>query len=75
MTTLVTVTFMVEQDGDHWQVHEDTQTHGNTWAEVYRGMVAIRDEINRQIDEKKNCPYNPLNVRQNGEPNFEDNNG
>lgn len=47
MKTLLTVTFAVEVEGDDYHIHEDTQTHGNTWGEVYRGMLMIRDELNR----------------------------
>lgn len=53
---LVTITISIDRDGS---VFDDTQTHGNSFAEVYRGMVAIRAEIDRQIAERRACPFNP----------------
>ena len=72
MKTLVTMTMSVEVDGDDYHVHDSTQTHGNSWADVYRGMVMLRDELNRQLDSRRDCPFNPKSVREHGEPKFED---
>lgn len=66
---VLTVTMTVCRNGD---IHEDTQTHGNTFADVYKGFVGIRDEIDRQINERRNCPFNPKTVRTDGEPVFAD---
>lgn len=72
MRTLVTMTMYVEVDGDDYHVHDDTQTHGNDWADVYKGIVMLRDELNRQLTDKKLCPFNPMNVRRDGEPKFDE---
>ena len=70
------MTIGVEVDGDDYHVFDDTQIpNGITWAEAYKGMVMLRDELQRQINERKNCPFNPLNVRRDGEPTFEETNG
>lgn len=53
---LVTITLRVDRNGD---IHEDTQTHGNPWSDVYRGFIAIRAEIDRQIGARRQCPFNP----------------
>lgn len=53
---LVTITMSVDADGN---IYDDTQTHGNTFAQVYRGFIAIQEEIARQVAERKFCPYNP----------------
>lgn len=66
------MTISVAVDGDDFHVSDSTQTHGNSWADVYRGMTMLRDELNRQIGDAKLCPYNPKNVRANGEPDFKD---
>jgi len=72
MKTLITMTLSVAVDGDDYHVSDSTQTHGNTFAEVYRGMTMIRDEVQRQIDDRRMCPFNPANVRLNGELAFEE---
>lgn len=54
---LITLTISIDRDGN---VRHDTQTHGNTFAEAYRGFVGIKGEIDRQINERRNCPYNPI---------------
>lgn len=40
-------------------VINDTLTYDNSFADVYRGLVAVKNEIERQIRERGNCPYNP----------------
>lgn len=72
MKTLVTMTLSVAVDGDDFHVSDSTQTHGNSWGEVYRGMMMIRDEVQRQIASGKQCPFNPANVKKNGLPQFMD---
>jgi hypothetical protein len=67
---LITMELCAEQDGEHFSVHDSTQTHGNSWADVYRGMVMLRDELNRQIEERRLCPFNPRRVRVDGPPIF-----
>lgn len=53
---LVTYTISIARNGD---VTNDVQSHGNTFAEVYRGFVAIKAEVDRQIEERRECPFNP----------------
>ena len=53
---LVTITLSIDRNGD---VYDDTQTHGNSFADVYRGFIAIKAEVDRQIGERRNCPFNP----------------
>lgn len=66
---LLTITLSVDEDGN---VYDDTQTHGNTFAEVYKGFTLVREEIQRQIDDRRKCPFNPINVRKDGAPKFGD---
>lgn len=70
MKTLITMTMSVAVDGDDFHVSDSTQTHGNAWADVYRGMVMLREELDRQIESRRLCPFNPKRVRQEGEPIF-----
>lgn len=53
---LVTMTLSVDEDGN---IYDDTQTHGNSFSEVYRGFLLLRDEIDRQIADRRKCPFNP----------------
>lgn len=53
---IVTYTISIDKDGN---VYNDTQTHGNSFADVYRAFVAIKAEVDRQIAERRVCPYNP----------------
>jgi hypothetical protein len=64
---VVTFTISVDADGNVWN---DTQTHGHTFAEVYRAFHMIQKEVARQIAERRNCPFNPLHGV---EPTFNDN--
>lgn len=52
------VTFNVEVDREG-NIANDTQTHGNSFAEVYAAFPLILAEVQRQIDERRNCPFNP----------------
>lgn len=62
---IITYTISIARNGD---VTNDTQCYNSTFAETYRAFYAIRDEVNRQIDERRNCPYNP---KQGKVPEFE----
>lgn len=70
MKKLVTMTITAAVDGDNFHMIDSTETHGNSWADVYRGMIMIKEEVERQIADGKKCPFNPKNVRLNGEPDF-----
>lgn len=59
MRRLLTMTMGVAVDGEDFHVFDDTQTHESSWADVYKGMVMLRDELNRQLAEGRKCPYNP----------------
>lgn len=54
--------FLVEyliKIGRNGDVTNDVVTHGNSFAEVYRGFLLIREEVERQIRERRACPFNP----------------
>lgn len=53
---LVTMELSVDEGGNIWQ---DTQTHGNSFAEVYRGTVLLKKELERVIAERRACPHFP----------------
>jgi hypothetical protein len=53
---IVTYTISIDKDGN---VYNDTQTHGSSFADVYRAFIAIKAEVDRQLDERRNCPCNP----------------
>jgi hypothetical protein len=57
---VVTYTISIDRDGN---IYNDTQTHGSSFAEVYRAFQAIKTEVDRQIAERRNCPFNPINER------------
>ncbi len=63
---IVTFTVSVDEAGNIWN---DTQTHGRSFAEVYQAFHAIKREVDRQIAERRNCPYNPMHSV---EPTFND---
>jgi len=52
------MTISVKRDGN---VSSDIQTHDNSYSDVAIGLAAIRDEINRVFQERKQCPYYPRN--------------
>lgn len=53
---LITMEISIDRDGN---VYQDTQTHGNSWADVYRGTWAIKRELDRLVDEQRQCPFHP----------------
>ena len=53
---LITMTIAIGRNGD---VYQDTQTHGNSWGEVYRGTHGIKEEIHRLIADQRSCPLHP----------------
>lgn len=53
---IVTYTISIARNGD---VTNDVQHYGNSFAEVYRGFVAIKAEVDRQIAKRRVCPFNP----------------
>lgn len=67
-TMIVTYTISIDDNGN---IYNDVQTHGNTFAKVYKAFLTIKDEVLRQIKERGNCPFNPKLIRENGEPEFE----
>lgn len=64
---IVTYTITIARNGD---ITNDTQTHGNSFSEVYKAFIAIQSEVTRQIDERRRCPFNPKYGR--GEAAFND---
>ncbi len=63
---VLTFTVTIDDQGNVWN---DTQTHGRTFSEVYRAFHAVKAEVDRQIQERRNCPYNPLHG---ADPVFDD---
>jgi hypothetical protein len=53
---LVTMTITVHRDG---KVESDVQTHNNSYSEVAIGLAAVRKEIVRVFEERRQCPYYP----------------
>jgi hypothetical protein len=53
---LVEYHITIARNGD---VTNDTLCHGNSFAEVYRGMHLVRDEVDRIIRDRRACPFNP----------------
>jgi hypothetical protein len=57
--TLVTLLISIDQDG---KATSDLQTHDNSFADVARGLAAIRAEIDRVFAQRRECPYFPQNA-------------
>jgi hypothetical protein len=55
--TIVTFTISIDVDGN---VTNDVQPFDSTFAEVYKAFHCIKAEVQRQIAERRNCPFNPL---------------
>jgi hypothetical protein len=53
---LVTMQIAVERGG---AIHSDLQTHDNSYAEVAKGLSAIRSEIERVFVQQRECPHFP----------------
>lgn len=53
---LLTIEMSIDRDG---HIHSRTQTHESTFAEAYRSLIKLREELDRQIAQKKKCPANP----------------
>lgn len=53
---LVTLTISVDRDGN---TTSDLQTHDNSFSEVARGLIAIKAEIERVMNNSKLCPFHP----------------
>lgn len=59
MNKLVTMLISVNSDGS---LTSDVQTHDNSYADVARGLGAIKAEIERVFAERKQCPYYPADA-------------
>lgn len=70
--TTISMSFEVSVDGDDYHITNSTRCGDATWAEVYRGMLAIREEIDRQIAARRECPFNPKTIKNEGAPTFTD---
>lgn len=53
---LVTITISVDEDGN---ISEDTQCHGNDWADVYRGKILVLRRMRELVARRRECPFNP----------------
>lgn len=65
LDALVTFHIAVGRDG---QVHSDIRTHNNSYADVSKGLVAVKAEIERVFAEAKNCPHFPRNAAESRKP-------
>ena len=54
---VVEYTIKIDREGN---IHNDVATNGSSFGEVYKAFHAIRDEVDRQIKERRVCPYNPI---------------
>lgn len=54
---IITYTIEVDADGN---ITNDTQCHGSSFAQVYRAFHVIRQEVDRQIVQRRECPFNPM---------------
>lgn len=57
---LITMTLAIDRHGN---VYQDTQTHNNTFAEVYRGTMCIKAELERLVQAQRQCPFHPKTER------------
>jgi hypothetical protein len=53
---VVEYTIKIDRAGN---ITNDVATNGNSFAEVYRAFCAIKEEVDRQIDQRRVCPFNP----------------
>jgi hypothetical protein len=53
---LIKYTIQIDHDGG---LTSYVETCDNSFADIYRGFRLIKAEVERQIAERKNCPYNP----------------
>lgn len=53
---LVTITISVDREGN---IFEDTQCHGNSWADVYRGKLLVKARLEELVARRRECPFNP----------------
>lgn len=51
-------TIKIDRQGN---ITNDVVTNGNSFAEVYRAFHAVKAEVERQIRERRECPFNPIN--------------
>ncbi len=59
-----TVMFIVHKTNGGINISSNTHFNSDTrWQDGYLALVAIRDELDRQISEAKKCPAHPLNIR------------
>lgn len=56
---LVTMEITVMRDGS---IKSDVKTHDNSYAEVAKGLAAVKQEIERVFAEQRQCPYFPANA-------------
>ena len=53
---VVTYTISIDVDGN---IYNDVQPHNSSYAEVYKAFRSIKEEVDRQIAQRRECPYNP----------------
>jgi hypothetical protein len=70
MVRHLTIEFAIDWDGAGWHVRNSTQTHGLPWGDSYKAILMVRDDLQRQIDERFNCPFHPKALKQQGLPEW-----
>jgi hypothetical protein len=63
---VVEYTIKIDREGN---ITNDVVTHGNSFADVYAAFHVIKNELDRQIRERRVCPYNPIHPQP---PTFDD---
>ena len=58
LNPLVTMTISVARNGD---ITQSTLCHGNSFADVYRGITQIVKHLVKDIEDRRRCPFNPIN--------------
>lgn len=53
---VVTYTISIDEGGN---IYNDVQPFDSSFAEVYKAFLAIKEEVDRQIRERRVCPFNP----------------
>lgn len=62
---VVEYTIKIDREGN---ITNDVQTFGNSFADVYAAFYVIKEEVNRQLAARRECPYNPIHPQP---PEFE----
>lgn len=53
---IVTYTISIDESGN---IYNDVQPYNSSFAQVYTAFCTIKEEVDRQIAERRVCPFNP----------------